>query len=187
DLMKDLEDECLGEINSTAMVQGQEICQPGLVHTTNGAQCINDDLCGAAVEACASHILLEIVGIRAAPVAVDFSFPATDGQHEKHYSVPPQSTPTNAALAKRAADEARASMAHASQLFGATGTTTRGCFPSTLLFAVLNPSIKNDDGTVNDMQQPTRTVASMFANTFVEAYQLHREATLKAFDLNLAV
>src|SRR5262249_31774911 len=136
-------------------------------------------LCRATTNACAAQLLLEIVSIRAAPVKIDFSLQGIEGPpQEAHYSIPPQSTATNEALAEQAAILTRTAMSNAGKGIG-LGV---GLIPA-------NPNICSCETpqVLGTTLPDGRTYGSIFSHTYVESYQLHREAVLKAVDTTLAV
>ncbi len=177
-VMNDLGAQCRVEINATSTIDGVEACP--LVSTGSGPRwdCFHYDLCNILELSCAAQRALEIVSTRAAPFVVD----APEFDEHVHYSIPPQSSATNAALAKQAAASARETFFFQRTLQGAfaplDGSNHINCDPNALSTSVINPS---------DLFQPTRTVASVLSNAFAEAYQVLREATSKAVDFSLAV
>lgn len=170
----DLIDQCAQEINDTTKFDEFDPLCPAL--TTAGC---SERACAASLAGCAAHLALEIASIRAAPVSIDFHIdrnPDPDNPdpslvEDAHYQIPPQSSATNAALAKMAMELARNAMAHGSDA----------------LRSVFDPGV---DCQSADLSQPVldgRTIGSILSTTYAEAFNTYREATLKAVDFNLAV
>jgi hypothetical protein len=187
DVEQDFHYECFREINGTTAMLADPATDPpiGLCPTFHSeSNACQDAVCESVLEQCAAHLALEVVALRAAPIVVDYVITDHGEVHEAHYSIPPQSAATNAALAARAASKARESMYWAGQALGQMTqviplpTSFQACDADVMSTPTINPVTKVADN---------RTWGSIAANALVESYQLHREGTFKSVDATLAV
>jgi hypothetical protein len=178
DVIADLSAQCENELDSTTRIVDETDPSQTLPLCQQSGGCI-DYVCNALRQSCAAQLALEIVSLRAAPVIIDFT---DDLGTRINYSIPPQSAATNSALGAFAAGAAREAMTSSgpAALGRAFGLVDQPPFGSRQCHF----------DTVNGLGLGTvdgRTLGTIAANTFSEAYQLQRESTLKAVDADLAV
>ena len=169
-----------------------------------------DAVCEASKELCAAQRLLDAAGVRAAPIRIEGQVP---GEAPVNMVIPPQSTATNAALARLAARKhaARAMIMSFNGLRNAVGlsnipgtpTSSRsfgigqdhivgqGCVPVDMAYrptpTLLVPPPALGEPPLDPKNPNDITVGAILANRAVEAYHVFQEATLKAVDFTLAV
>ena len=137
---------------------------------SNTGEPCGDAACTATREICLADLLIEISSISTQPTTL-----------EGGETIPAQSSATNAALLEEAAVRARLSFAASSDGIR-TALGFSGSAACTEALMMHQYSFFAEDGTTEN-----RLRSQVFGTAYVTAYELAREATLRAVDLNVAV